>query len=72
MGPEHAGILMAELLYQAATNENVTLGKLDSYGQRYDLIFPMTGPNGNTRDVLSSWIVDPGANTPRLITCYAE
>ena len=53
---------------QGVMNNTATLGKLDNYGQRYTVIIPMTGPNGNTVPVLTGWILDPGSTIPRLTT----
>lgn len=40
----------------------------DEHGKRYTVILPITGPNGETADVLTGWIVEPGSDYPRLST----
>jgi len=60
--------LQASLLEAARTAE-VELGDRDSYGQRYVLDFPMTGPV-KTVAVRSCWIVLTGEDAPRLTSCW--
>jgi hypothetical protein len=40
----------------------------DEYGKRYQVTLPITGPNGNTAQVLTAWIIRPGSNRPALTT----
>jgi len=40
----------------------------DKHGKRYNVIMPITGPNGMTADVLTGWIIEPGTDHPRLTT----
>ncbi len=63
-----AEFLREKLLDAAQTNE-VTLGELDRYGQRYTMNFEITTEVG-TSFVLSGWIILHGENNPRLTTCY--
>ena len=57
--------LLDELPYQdAGAAEN------GPWGDKYTLVFPITGPNGNTADVLSVWIIRPGTGFPSLVTTY--
>lgn len=49
--------------------------KADKYGARFSVTVPVTGPNGKTVDVLTSWIYDfkegrSVATTPRLLSIY--
>lgn len=47
---------------------------VDEYGERFKVLVPVTGPNGRTVDVTTSWIYDRGnesvSTKPRLATCY--
>jgi filamentous hemagglutinin len=55
--------ISAELPYHEAS-----IGKNDQYGARYNVIMPITGPNGRTVDVLTAWIVEHGTNYPSFVT----
>ncbi len=57
--------ILAELPYSEAF-----LGHEDEYGQRYNVTLPLTGPNGNTANVLTAWIILTGMDTPILTTTF--
>jgi len=38
------------------------------YGQKYEILGPLTGPNGNTAWVRTIWIILAGEPAPRLVT----
>lgn len=61
--------LLREALLEAAKGRDVAPGRLDEYGQRYQVDFEMSGPHGPV-PVRSAWIVGPGEDVPRLVTCY--
>ncbi len=42
------------------------------WGKRYDIVAPLTGPNGDTVLFHSVWQIDLGTDRPRLITMYPE
>ena len=46
----------------------------DKHGERFKVVVPVTGPNGRTVDVTTSWIYERGSGRtstkPRLVTCY--
>lgn len=65
---QDAAKLRAALL-EAARATEIELGERDSYGQRYVLDFPMTGPL-RAVTVRSCWIVLTGEDTPRLTSCW--
>jgi hypothetical protein len=46
--------------------------RLTVWGQRYDLVAPLTGPAGDTVIFRSIWQIDLGSDQPRLITMYPE
>ncbi len=43
-----------------------------AWGSRYDIVAPLTGPNGDTVLFHSVWQIDLGKDRPRLITMYPE
>ena len=65
---EHADQLRDALLL-AARSRDASSGERDSYGQRYLIDFPMSGPR-STGTVRSTWIVLVGEDFPRLTSCY--
>ncbi len=65
---DDAESLRATLLDAARTNE-VTVGELDLYGQRYTMDVEVTTEVG-TASVRSGWILLHGEAAPRLTTCY--
>ena len=60
-------VLREQILKELPYHEAV-LGHEDEYGQRYNVTLPITGPNGNTADVLTAWIILKGTNIPTLTT----
>jgi hypothetical protein len=66
---EYADVLREALLFAAKSNE-VIMGEIDKFGQRYLLDFEMTGLTGQRAMIRSAWIVRNGEDFPRLTTCY--
>ena len=60
--------LQAILLHVVKIGE-ASLGRRDSYGQRYTVDFPLTW-RGKQSLIRSGWIIEHGTETPRLTTCY--
>jgi hypothetical protein len=64
------------LLSQAIIDElpyyEAILGKDDEFGQRYTVIMSITGPNGNTADVVTGWIFKKGIDYPSLATAFVR
>ena len=60
---------LKEALLYAVVRYNATLGKINSYGQKYIIDFPLTRKN-KTAIIHSVWIVRNEENFPRLVTCY--
>ena len=67
---QDAAMLQGALLGAARTNE-VLLGEIDSYGQRYVLDFNMTTGMG-TATIRSHWIILLGNDFARLTSCYVQ
>jgi hypothetical protein len=43
-------------------------GRPSPYGQKYEILGPLTGPNGKNAWVRAIWIVLTGETAPRLVT----
>ena len=59
-------------IYAKLPSGKTVLGKLDEYGQRYTVDIPITGPNGNTVNVRTGWIIKTGSDIPELATIYVK
>ena len=64
-----------EALEHALRTQHLCLGankgKPSEYGDKYDIIAPLTGPTGRVT-VRSIWIIRHGERVPRLITLVPE
>ena len=52
--------------------EDVVVTSQTSWGVRYEIVAPLTGPTGDTVLFRSVWQIDLGTDAPRLITMYPE
>lgn len=59
--------LEADLREQILSRE-AQPGRASRYGQKYEILGPLTGPNGNTAWVRTIWIILAGETPPRLVT----
>ena len=59
--------LEADLREQILSRE-AQPGRASRYGRKYEILGPLTGPNGQTAWVLTIWIIVTGETTPRLVT----
>lgn len=59
-------------IYEKLPSSEAVLGKLDEYGQRCTVDIPITGPNGNTVNVRTGWIIKNGSDVPELTTIYVK
>ena len=55
--------ILSALPYQAAGPEAT-----GPWGRKYTVVLPITGPNGNTVNVETAWIIRPGTDYPSLVT----
>jgi filamentous hemagglutinin len=62
-----SGQLDADLREQILSLE-AQQGRPSPYGQKYEILGPLTGPNGNTAWVRTIWIILKGETAPRLVT----
>ena len=63
---------LIQQVYQKLPQNEAVLGTLDQYGQRYTVNMPITGPNGNTVNVRTGWIIKTGSDIPELTTIYVK
>lgn len=47
-------------------------GLVDQYGKRFTVNMPIAGPNGNTVNVITGWIIKIGSEIPELTTIYVK
>ena len=63
-----------EILKQRILDElpyyEAKLGVEDKHGQRYEVVLPILGVNGETADIITAWIIDIGSDYPRLTSTY--
>ena len=67
----NADALMRQV-YEKLPGSEAVLGKVDQYGQRYTVDMLITGPNGNTVNVRTGWIIKTGSDIPELTTIYVN
>ena len=60
---------LRDQLLLAAKDLDASLGLKTEHGQRYAIDFEAT-IRGKTARLRSAWIVRPGEDFPRLVTCY--
>lgn len=63
--------LEADLRAQHAASD-VELVTNSEYGERYEIVARLVGPNGRSIVFRSIWQIDTGMDYPRLITIYPE
>lgn len=63
---------LIQQVYQKLPQNEAVLGTLDQYGQRYTVIIPITGPNGNTVNVRTGWIIKTASDVPELTTIFVK
>ena len=44
----------------------------DEHGRRYQIVAPITGPNGRTAIIKAGWIILHGEDIPRFVSAYPE
>lgn len=42
------------------------------FGDRYEIVMALEGPNGKTANVTTGWMIDPGKTVPRLTSAYIK
>ncbi len=51
-------------------NASVTSTRETPYGRLYEVVLPIEGPNGQTRRIMTVWLVRGADEPPRLVTGY--
>ena len=64
--------LLIKQIQENVSNYKAEICESDQYGQRYAVLMPITGVNGNTATVHTGWIIDNGKTIPQLVTVYIE
>jgi filamentous hemagglutinin len=68
--------LLKQAILEALPARPATLTSTTAFGKKYEVVVPITGPNGRMVDVLTVWQFDrlPNsvqyADAPRLVTLY--
>jgi len=57
-------------LRRHAREHEATLGDVNPFGQKYEILGKLTGPAGNSAEVTAVWIILRGENFPRLVTAF--
>lgn len=60
---------LRQILLEVVKVHEAQLGREDEFGQRYTLDFIIEWRN-RSATLRSGWIIEHGAETPRLTTCY--
>jgi len=60
---------LRNILLQEVKRQDAQLGRRDPYGQRYVVDFALIW-YGRKAVIRSTWIIEHGANVPRLTSCY--
>ncbi len=64
--------LLQQRILEVLPYHEAVLGEEDEYGKRYTVSSPITGPNLNTANVLTGWIIKPETDYPSLTTALVE
>lgn len=57
--------IIDELPYQAAIRKGQ-----GEYGERFEVILPIEGLNGQTKAIVTGWIIEKDTDFPRLVTTF--
>ena len=63
---------LMEQVYSKLPKYEAVIGVIDEYGQRFTVDIPITGPNRNTVNVRTGWIIREGTDIPTLTTIYVK
>jgi hypothetical protein len=64
-------ILETDLRMQHLSQE-ARPGKKSGYGEKYEIVAPLVGPNGNRRWLRSIWMIRHGEQVARFVTLIPE
>lgn len=69
--PGSSHLFINDIKQQHLSGDVVEVRK-SPWGERCDIVAPLTGPSGDTMMFRSIWQIDLGSDRPRLITMYPE
>jgi len=58
--------LLKEAILDTLPYHEAVCRKQTEYGSEYTVMLPITGPNGQTQEVLTGWIIEVATDYPRL------
>lgn len=61
---------LAEALVAGVQAEPVVGERSEPSGRIYEVVIPVSGPNGRTVAVMTAWEIAAGSDRPRLVTAY--
>ena len=61
---------LIENICQSINKYNAVSKGNNGYGELYEVVMNITGENGKTANVLTSWIIENGLKVPRLTNVY--
>ena len=64
--------MLADDIRRIHLTSEVIEQRVTPWGNRYEIVAPLTGPSGDTVLFRSVWQIDLGTDQPRLITMYRE
>lgn len=67
----NAGTLIEDI-YKNLSRYPAKMRSSTPYGQPFEVVMQLTGPNGKTARVKTGWIIDKGNKYPRLVTAYVD
>ena len=62
---------LVDQIREGVQHQRATPGKVDKYGETFEVDIPVTGPKG-TATVRTGWNYDPGSDVPRLLTAVVK
>lgn len=63
--------LIEDIRGNLARHPVISRGK-NQYGEKYEVVMDLQGPNGKTAPVVTAWIIENGSKTPRLTSIYVR
>ena len=64
--------ILAQRIQEGLPYYEAILKKDFEYGRLFEVVMPVTGPNGHTIDVLTAWVVRTGTDFPFLVSTYVN
>lgn len=61
---------LADVLRSHGRDHDYAERKVTPFGIRYDVVAPLTGPNGTTKTIRSGWVMKDGTDAPQFQTAF--